>query len=81
MALRRGGRVLGGALSWEKPAHLAPFDAESPFAGLAIPDDVTVTRQVLAEPSLEEGLRVQAVYDAVRTAELERRWVAPAPVA
>jgi len=53
VALRRGGRVLGGALSWEKPAHLASFDAESPFAGLSIPDDVTVTRQVLAEPSLD----------------------------
>jgi hypothetical protein len=53
VTLRRGGRVLGGALSWEKPAHLAPFDAESPFAGLSIPDDVTVTRQVLAEPSLD----------------------------
>jgi predicted dehydrogenase len=32
------------------------------------------------EPSLAEGLRVQAVFDAVRTAELERRWVAPAAV-
>ncbi|HKF70741.1 MAG TPA: BatA domain-containing protein, partial [Stellaceae bacterium] len=53
VTLRRGGRVLGGALSWEKPAHLAPFDADSPFAGLSIPDDVTVTRQVLAEPSLD----------------------------
>ena len=53
VTLRRGGRVLGGALSWEKPAHLAPFDKDSPFAGLAIPDDVTVTRQVLAEPSLD----------------------------
>jgi hypothetical protein len=53
VTLRRGGRVLGGALSWEKPAHLAQFDAESPFAGLSIPDDVTVTRQVLAEPSLD----------------------------
>src|SRR4029077_10446838 len=48
VTLRRGGRVLGGALSWEKPAHLAPFTAESPFAGLAIPEDVTVTRRVLA---------------------------------
>jgi hypothetical protein len=53
VTLRRGGRVLGGALSWEKPAHLAPFDADSPFSGLAIPDDVTVNRQVLAEPSLD----------------------------
>jgi len=53
VTLRRGGRTLGGALSWETPAHLAPFDPQSPFAGLAIPDDVTVSRQVLAEPTLD----------------------------
>ena len=51
--LRRGGRTIGGALSWEKPAKLAPFAADSPFAGLAIPADVTVARQVLAEPDLD----------------------------
>ena len=51
--LRRGDRVLGGALSWEKPAKLAPFPADSPFAGLVIPDDVTVSRQVLAEPTID----------------------------
>jgi hypothetical protein len=51
--LRRGGRTIGGALSWEKPARLAPFTADSPFAGLAIPADVTVSRQVLAEPDLD----------------------------
>lgn len=50
--LRRGGRALGGALSWAQPARLAPFAATSPFAGLAIPDDVLVRRQVLAEPTL-----------------------------
>lgn len=33
------------------------------------------------DPSLDEGLRVQAVFDAVRTAAVERRWVRPAPVA
>ena len=32
------------------------------------------------EPSLEEGLRVQAVFDALRTADIERRWVQPEPV-
>jgi hypothetical protein len=48
--LRRGGRVLGGAMSWDTPKKLAPFDRESPFFGLAVPDDVTVSRQVLAEP-------------------------------
>ena len=53
--LRRGGRILGGSLSWETPKKLAPFERESPFFGLAAPDEVTVTRQVLAEP--EAGLR------------------------
>ncbi len=46
-----GDRDLGGAMSWSKPAALAPFPAESPFAGLAVPADVTVTREVLADPS------------------------------
>lgn len=63
--LRRGGRSLGGSLTWEKPQHLAAFAADGPFAGLAVPKDVTVSRQVLAEPdaalvtrswaSLEDG--------------------------
>jgi predicted dehydrogenase len=33
-----------------------------------------------AEPSLEEGLRVQAVFDAVKIAAVEGRWVHPEPV-
>ena len=63
--LRRGGRSLGGSLTWEKPQHLAAFAADGPFTGLAVPKDVTVSRQVLAEPdavlstkswaSLEDG--------------------------
>jgi Domain of unknown function (DUF4159)/Aerotolerance regulator N-terminal len=60
VTLRRGGRTLGGALSWETPARLAPFDASSPFAGLAIPKDVTVSRQVLAEPTLDLGNKTWA---------------------
>jgi len=51
--LRRGGRTLGGALSWDKPKSLAPFD-EGPFAGLTPPADANVSRQILAEP--EPGL-------------------------
>jgi Domain of unknown function (DUF4159)/Aerotolerance regulator N-terminal len=51
--LRRGGRTIGGAMSWEQPAKLAPFAADSPFAGLTIPADVTVSRQVLAEPDID----------------------------
>jgi hypothetical protein len=50
--LRRGGRLLGGALSWETPKHIASFEQGSPFFGLAAPDEVTVTRQVLAEPEV-----------------------------
>ncbi|MGH7154220.1 MAG: BatA domain-containing protein, partial [Acetobacteraceae bacterium] len=46
-----GDRQLGGALSWSKPEGLAPFPPASPFAGLPVPSDVTVSRQVLAEPS------------------------------
>src|SRR5882757_6868801 len=48
--LRRGGRSLGGSLTWEKPQHLASFAADGPFAGLAVPKNITVNRQVLAEP-------------------------------
>jgi hypothetical protein len=52
--LRRGGRTLGGALSWERPKTLAPFDKGGPFSGLAVPADANVSRQILAEP--EPGL-------------------------
>jgi hypothetical protein len=51
--LRTGGRYLGGALAWAEPQHLAPFPDASPFRGLAIPKEVTISRQVLAEPSVE----------------------------
>lgn len=49
--LRLGGRTLGGALSWSEPQPLAPFEDTSLFAGLDIPPDVTVNRQVLADPA------------------------------
>ena len=52
--LRRGGRVLGGSLSWETPRKLAPFDRTSPFHGIDVSEEIAVTRQVLAEP--EAGL-------------------------
>jgi hypothetical protein len=48
--LRRGGRTLGGSLSWDKPQQLAAFSRDSPFSGMPVPTDVTVSRQVLAEP-------------------------------
>ena len=48
--LRRGGRNFGGALSWDAPKTLAPFDTTSPFNGLQPPNEVQITRQLLAEP-------------------------------
>jgi hypothetical protein len=50
VALRMGGRTLGGALSWSTPQPLATMSDDSPFAGLNAPADVTVSRQVLADP-------------------------------
>ena len=50
VTLRRGDRVLGGTMSWQKPQALASFNAQSPFAGLTVPGDVVINRQVLAEP-------------------------------
>ncbi len=48
--LRAGGRTVGGAMSWGEPRALAPFPDSSPFYGLGLPEDVTVTAQVLADP-------------------------------
>ncbi len=58
--LRSGDRQLGGAMSWSQPARLAPFPAESPFAGLAVPQEVLVNRQVLAEPEIDLGKKTWA---------------------
>ena len=49
--LRRGDRNLGGSLTWEKPQRLSAFSADGPFAGLPVPKEITVNRQVLAEPN------------------------------
>jgi hypothetical protein len=63
--LRAGGRSLGGALSWGAPRRLQPFPEDGPFAGLAVPDEVDISAQVMAQPdpnlpdrvlaSLEDG--------------------------
>ncbi|GAB0113469.1 DUF4159 domain-containing protein [Acidisoma sp. C75] len=53
-------RSLGGALSWNQPEPLAPFPPESPFAGLAVPADVTVKRQLLADPASLGGAAIWA---------------------
>ncbi|WP_172328542.1 DUF4159 domain-containing protein [Mangrovicoccus sp. HB161399] len=48
--LREGGRSVGGAMSWGAPKTLMPFAEDSPFYGLEVPEEVTVTAQVLAQP-------------------------------
>jgi len=59
-ALRRGGRTLGGSLSWSTPQPLAPFEDTSPFRGLTPPADVTIRRQVLTDPSAGPQAQVWA---------------------
>jgi hypothetical protein len=60
VALRRGGRSLGGSLSWSTPQPLAPFEDKSPFKGLEVPNDVRVSRQVLADPTVAMDAEVWA---------------------
>ena len=58
--LRSGGRTVGGAMSWGEPKALAPFNENSPFFGLPIPDDVQITSQVMAQPDPTLAERVIA---------------------
>ncbi|SFC36694.1 DUF4159 domain-containing protein [Tropicimonas isoalkanivorans] len=58
--LREGGRSIGGAMSWGEPRTLRPFTEGSPFFGLTIPDEVTVSSQVMAQPDPALGERVIA---------------------
>jgi hypothetical protein len=51
--LRLGERAMGGALSWTEPQPVSDFPATGPFADLAAPAEVTVSRQVLAEPTAD----------------------------
>ena len=58
--LRGGDRALGGSMSWAEPMPLAVFADDGPFAGLAIPADVLIRRQVLAEPTPDLAARAWA---------------------
>lgn len=58
--LREGGRAVGGSMSWGEPKGLAPFSEGSPFHGLQIPAEVTVTEQVLAQPDPDLAKRTIA---------------------
>ena len=58
--LRAGGRHVGGALSWGDPKRLGEFPKQGPFAGLPVPDDVRVRRQVMAQPGPQLSERTLA---------------------
>lgn len=60
VTLRKGERMLGGTMSWTEPQQIAAFPADGPFAGLTAPQDVTVSRQVLAEPNVDAGTQTWA---------------------
>ncbi|WP_374298855.1 DUF4159 domain-containing protein [Paracoccus sp. (in: a-proteobacteria)] len=51
VALRQGGRDIGGALSWGDPRGIAPFAADGVFAGLTLPEEVAIRAQLMAQPA------------------------------
>lgn len=61
--LRAGDRSLGGSLSWKQPQQLASFPDNSPFSDLKVPEEVTVSRQVLAEPTSDLPGRTWAMLE------------------
>lgn len=72
--LRRGGRAVGGAMTWTQPLGLAAFPERSPFAGLPVPSDVRVSQQVLAEPAADLAAKTWArLSDGTPLVTAERR--------
>lgn len=58
--LRQGERALGGSLSWQEPQPIGAFPAAGPFASIAVPKDVRINRQILAEPEALAGVEIWA---------------------
>ena len=54
-------------------------DSQEGFRRVAENFWLSIRKGAPPDPSLEEGLRVQELFDAIRTADVERRWVAPHP--
>lgn len=61
--LRKGGRALDGAMTWAEPSKLAPFPENSPLYGIDIREDITVNRQMLADPGIDIKDKAWAVLD------------------
>jgi predicted dehydrogenase len=68
------GRAGEEELRREGPLQASSKDA---FAQLARNFHAAIRDGAEPDPSLQEGLRVQALLDAVYRAHVERRWVAP----
>jgi predicted dehydrogenase len=77
-----GDRRVWWARAGEELQSEGPLDGSSTEAFKRVAGNfwAAVREGAAPEPSLEEGLRVQAIFDAVRTADIERRWVQPEPV-
>jgi hypothetical protein len=77
--LRQGARQLGGALSWSQPQRLGATPEASPFFGLGGSDEVTVSRQVLAEPEAQLGdktwLRLEDGTPLVTAVQRGKGWL------
>ena len=77
--LRQGARQLGGALSWSQPQRLGQTPESSPFHGLAGGQEVTVSRQVLAEPEPQLGdktwLRLEDGTPLVTATQRGKGWL------
>lgn len=77
--LRADNRALGGSMTWAEPLPLARFSEASPFAGLVIPSDVRVRRQMLAEAGPEVAGRSWAVLEdgtpLVTAAQRGQGWI------
>ncbi len=67
----------GEELRSEGPLQASSKDA---FAQVARNFHASIRDGAPADPSLDEGLRVQALLEAIHTADDERRWVVPEPV-
>ncbi len=67
----------GEALQTEGPLNA---DSKAAYARVARGFYAAIRDGAAPVPSIAEGLRVQALFDAVRRADAERRWVEPEPV-
>jgi hypothetical protein len=63
VALRDADRRLGGTLTWEDAQSIAPFTDGSPFAGISLPSDTRVRRQILADPVFAREDQIWARLD------------------